>query len=259
MTRSDAAIPPGARRSALLRLSRTLGRSDLQLSILAEGNTSTRLDGRRLLVKASGSSLATLRPSDIVECHSGPLLALLEQSEPGDRNIHRALQASRVDGTAKKPSVEALFHAWLLTLPGVEFVGHTHPIASNQLLCSPRARDMADKRIYPDEVVCCGPASVFVPYLDPGHTLAREIRRRTIAYMKRFGAIPRVILLQNHGVITLGRTPDAVIAAMLMTEKAARVRVGATRLGGPTYMAQRDVLRIASRPDEHVRRKALKL
>jgi rhamnose utilization protein RhaD (predicted bifunctional aldolase and dehydrogenase) len=238
-------------------MSHTLGRSDLQLAILAEGNTSARLGANRMLVKASGSALATMTTADLVECHTTPLLNLLDRPHPRDEEIHRTLLACRVRATAKKPSVEVLFHAWLLTLPGVEFVGHAHPVAANQLLCSPRARDMADKRIYPDEVVCCGQASVFVPYHDPGHELAREVRRHTNAYMKRFRETPRVILLQNHGVITLGRTPEAVIAAMLMAEKAARLRVGAVRLGGPRFMSARDIRRIASRSDEHERRRAL--
>ena len=46
-----------------------------------------------------------------------------------DAAVDEALLAARVDPTAKKPSVEAMFHAWLLTLPGVNFVGHTHPVA----------------------------------------------------------------------------------------------------------------------------------
>ena len=63
----------------------------------------------------------------------------------------------------KKPSVEALFHAWLLTLPDIHYVGHTHAPAVNGILCSPRAREFATKRIVPDEVVCCDVESVFVP------------------------------------------------------------------------------------------------
>jgi len=146
-----------------------------------------------------------------------------------------------------------------LTLPGVEFVGHAHPVAAGQVLCSPRAREFAARRVFPDEVVCCGAESVFVPYTDPGHPLAREIRKRTKAFMKRRGAPPRVILLENHGVITMGKTPDAVMAAMLMADKAAQVWVGAVRLGGPNFMSSRDIRRIADRSDEHYRRRVLNL
>ena len=81
--------------------------------------------------------------------------------------------------------------------------------------------------MFPDEIVCCGTASVFVPYTDPGLKLAQTIRRETEAFIKKHQRQPRVILMQNHGIITLGATRQAVLAAMLMAEKAAKIFVGA--------------------------------
>lgn len=249
----------GNRRTALVRMSRALGRNDLHLAILGEGNTSTRLGAGRILVKVSGTSLGSLAAKDLVECRSETILALLDVRHHSDESLDRALRASCVRWTGKKPSIEVLFHAWLLTLPGIEFVGHAHPVAANQILCSPRARAFATRRVFPDEVVCCGPESVFVPYADPGHPLAREIRKRTEAFMKRYGASPRVILLENHGVITIGRTPDAVMAAMLMADKAAQIWIGTAHLGGPTFMSARDIRRITVRSDEHFRKRVLNI
>ncbi len=166
---------------------------------------------------------------------------------------------SRVDPRARKPSVEALFHAWLLTLPGIEFVGHTHAEAVTAILCSRGARELADKRVFPDEIVCCDTASVYVPYTDPGLKLAQAIRAETEIFMRRHGRPPRVVLLGNHGIITLGGTADSVLAAMLMAEKAARIRLGAAAMGGTTYLNAKHTARIGGRPDEAFRRKALKL
>ncbi len=244
---------------SLLRLSHELGRSDRSMAILGEGNTSARITDDRFLVKASGSSLSTLRRQDIVECKASILLPLLTKSQVTDSAVESALLASRVDPRSKKPSVEALFHAFCLTLPGIEYVGHTHAIAVNQILCSPRAREFAEKRIFPDEVVCCGGASVFVPYTDPGFLLAKNIRARTNAFIRKYRSIPRVILVENHGILTLGRSPEAVLAAMLMAEKAAWIWVGAVVHGGPTFLSKRDVDRIAKRSDEHYRQRALNL
>jgi ribulose-5-phosphate 4-epimerase/fuculose-1-phosphate aldolase len=155
--------------------------------------------------------------------------------------------------------VEALFHAWLLTLPGIEFVGHTHPPSANGILCSPRAREFAVKRMFPDEIVCCDVESVFVPYTDPGLTLSRAIRAKTQAFMRKHGRPPRVILLENHGVITLGPSLEAVRAAMWMAEKAARIWLGAAVLGGPKFFSAKNVARISGRVDEALRRKLLKI
>src|SRR5688500_18292960 len=44
----------------LLELSRDLGQAQRQLAILAEGNTSCRLDSDTFLIKSSGASLSTL-------------------------------------------------------------------------------------------------------------------------------------------------------------------------------------------------------
>jgi rhamnose utilization protein RhaD (predicted bifunctional aldolase and dehydrogenase) len=244
---------------SLLKLSHELGREDRRMAILGEGNTSARLNFERLLVKASGSRLSDLHPEDVVECKAEVLLSLLEGSAHSDQEIEEALLESRADSQSKKPSVEALFHAFLLTLDNVCYVGHTHATAVNQVLCSPRAREFAEERIFPDEIVCCGPCSVYVPYTDPGFSLAKQIRTHTTEFLNKYNQSPRVILIQNHGIITLGRTPEAVLAAMLMAEKTAQIWVGASALGGPTFLTKENVDRIASRADEHYRRRILKL
>jgi rhamnose utilization protein RhaD (predicted bifunctional aldolase and dehydrogenase) len=130
-------------------------------------------------------------------------------------------------------------------------------VAANQVLCSPRARDFAERRIFPDEVVCCGPASVYVPYTDPGVPLAREIRERTGAFLKDYGAAPRLIVLQNHGLIGLGASPQAVLACLLMANKAAAIFAGAAAMGGPNFLLPQQVDRIASRPDETYRQQQM--
>jgi len=243
----------------LLTLSHEIGREDRGLALLGEGNTSVRLGPETFLVKASGTNLGTLKPEGVVECRLEALLPLLEKERLSDEEMDEALMAARVNGQAKKPSVEAVFHAWLLSVPGMRFVGHSHATAVNQILCSPRAHDFAERRMFPDEIVCCGVASVLVPYTDPGLKLAQTIRRQTEAFMQKHQHPPRVILMQNHGIITLGSTWRAVLAAMLMAEKAARIFVGAANLGGPVFFSKENVARIAGRPDEAYRQRELKI
>jgi rhamnose utilization protein RhaD (predicted bifunctional aldolase and dehydrogenase) len=243
----------------LLDLSHKLGDPARQMAILGEGNASAKLSNETFFVKASGCSLPTLDKSGVVECCAKTLLTLLEKTNLSDAEIDGTLLNSRLDATAKKPSVEALFHAWLLSLPGIEFVGHTHAPAVNSILCSPRAQEFATKKIFPDEIVCCDVASVFIPYTDPGLKLAQAIRVQTEEFIRNIGRVPRVILMENHGIITLGRSIEAVLSAMLMAEKTARVWLGAAALGGPTFMTPEHVERISGRPDEAVRRKMLKL
>jgi rhamnose utilization protein RhaD (predicted bifunctional aldolase and dehydrogenase) len=243
----------------LLDLSHQLGREDRRLAILGEGNTSVRVSDQTFLVKASGSNLGGLTAAGVTECRFADLLALLDVSRLDDAAIDEKLLAARVDPAARKPSVEAMFHAWLLTLPGVSFVGHTHPVEVNKILCTPLARKFAQRRHCPDEIVCCGAESVLVPYVDPGLKLAQAIRRAVLAFIKRTARPPRVILLENHGLIALGGTPEAVLATSLMAVKAAEVFTGAHLLGRPRALTRTQVARIAGRPDEHYRQQALGL
>lgn len=228
------------------------------MAILGEGNASGRVDDESFYVKASGHCLGTLGESGLTQCRFSTLLPLLEGTW-SDADVERLLMESRVDPNAAKPSVEGLFHAYLLSLPGVSFVGHVHAIAVNQILCSPRAEEYATKRTFPDEIVCCGTESVLVPYTDPGVHLARAIAAGVKEYMERHGEAPRIILLQNHGIIALGGSPNAVMASLMMAEKAAKIFVGAAALGGPVFLTPENVARISGRSDEHYRRKVLKL
>jgi rhamnose utilization protein RhaD (predicted bifunctional aldolase and dehydrogenase) len=246
---------------ALLQLSHDLGREDRGLALLGEGNTSCRLDPDSFLVKASGASLANLQPNQLVACRLSSLLPLLQSETATDADIESALLASRLDPTQLKPSVEALFHAYLLTLPGIEVVGHTHPTAVNSILCAgdDPSRRFATERRFPDEIVCCGPQSLLIPYVDPGATLARTIRNQTEQYIAAHHRPPRLILLHNHGLIATGANPGQVLATTLMAEKAARIFLGAAAIGTPTSLSPENVARIDSRHDEHYRQKMLGL
>jgi len=246
-------------KEAVLALSHAVGLPARSLAILGEGNTSGKINDETFWVKASGTNLATLSDAGLVECDTKRILQLFDDGDISDEEIEEHLLDSRVDKTAKKPSVECLFHAHLLELPGIRFIAHTHPIAVNQILCSPLAERFAASRLFPDEIVCCGSESVIVPYTDPGLTLARLIRDKTDAFIRKHGLPPRVILLQNHGAITLGPSPQAAEAAMLMLEKSAQIFVGAAALGGPISLTAENVYRIANRIDEHYRQKQLNL
>lgn len=242
---------------SLLELSHHLGGERLRMVILGEGNTSVRIDEETFAVKASGSNLASLTSADVTHCAFNRLLPLLDKSSATDVEVDQALLAARLDPAAKKPSIEALFHAYLLTLPGVRCVGHVHAIAVNQILCSPRAREFAERRACPDEIVMCGVESVFVPYAEPGLGLSQAIRREVVAFVKRTGRDPKIILLQNHGIIAVGSSPKSVLGSLLMAEKAAEIFVGAASLGGPVFLTAEQCERIAGRPDEHYRQKML--
>ena len=248
-----------SRIAQLIDLAHELGREERQLAILGEGNVSAKLSDSQFAVKASGCALSTLSEQDVTVCDTAQVLAILEERAPlSDDFIEQRLLGARIDSRAKKPSLEAMFHAYLLSLPGVVFVAHSHPLSANQVLCSPRARDFAERRMFPDEIVYCGPKSVFVPYTDPGLPLAREIEERTGEFCEASSHAPRLILLQNHGIIALGATMEAALACAMMCNKAAGIFAGAAAMSGPNFLSAQQTERIATRRDEAHRRSALR-
>ena len=241
----------------LLKLAHFLGDAR-QMAIFGEGNVSGKLDSEFFLVKASGTSLSTLTADELVKVTARSLVdAVVDESLITDEQANELLLNSLQFPSALKPSVESTFHAWLLTLPGVAYVGHVHARAVSALMCSPHAEKFALNRLVPDQVVYTGPSSVIVPYVDPGIVLARHIKEAVRTYRSATGHVPKTILLKNHGIIALGGTAQEVAAALSMAEKAARIYLDAAALGPPIFMEASEVVRIAGRSDEHYRQAML--
>ena len=244
----------------LVTLSNHLGEPALDYVILGEGNTSARADADSFWVKASGYELRTVTASGFVQVAFDQVLALLDRANLSDQETQEGLTAAKIDlGVSAHPSVEAILHALCLSLEGVNFVGHTHPTAVNALTCSVAFETAFNGRLFPDEIVLCGPAPLLVPYIDPGVPLARKVRQLLTGYVDRYGEPPRILLMQNHGLIALGRSATQVENITVMMVKTARVLLGTFSAGGPHFMSQEQVDRIHTRPDELYRRKQLGL
>jgi len=255
----------------LVAMSRALGDPQRDYVILGEGNTSARADDDRMYVKASGARLEDITADGFVEVRRAKVLEMLEAGDPStssepalspakgqaltDAQVERGLRDALVEPSARRPSVETLFHADLLGLEGINFVGHTHPTAVNAILCSRDGRLALAGRIYPDEIVVCGEAPVLVDYVDPGVPLARAVRDETRRYIERCGHAPQAILMQNHGLIALGATTTQVEAVTAAWVKTARILIGTAAFGGPRHLSDDNVRRICTRPDEAYRRR----
>lgn len=70
---------------------------------------------------------------------------------------------------------------------------------------------------------------------------------------------PKVVVIQNHGLVALGTTPAQVESITDMYVKVCRILAGAYALGGPHFMTPENVNRIFTRPDEAYRRRELRL
>jgi len=240
----------------LIAMSRRLGDPTNDYVILGEGNTSARADEETFWVKASGVYLPSIEGSGFVHVRCEPVLAMLDGPDLSDEEVKQELSAAKVGAQVQeRPSVETVLHALALGLPDINFAGHTHPTAINALTCSVGFEEAVSGRLFPDEVVICGPAPAIVPYTDPGLPLARKVREVIARYLQDHGEPPKVTLMQNHGLFALGRTAQEVENITAMAVKTARILLGTYALGGPHFMNLEAVERIHTRPDELYRRK----
>jgi rhamnose utilization protein RhaD (predicted bifunctional aldolase and dehydrogenase)/NAD(P)-dependent dehydrogenase (short-subunit alcohol dehydrogenase family) len=186
----------------LVRLSRYFG-SDPEMVLAGGGNTSVKI-GDKLLVKASGSALATIGREGFVAMDRSELEALANadlpvEREPREAAYKKALYAARLEPERnQRPSVEALLHH---LVPG-QFVLHGHATVANGLTCCVRGESIA-RDLFGDEVI-------WIPFVDPGFLLAQTLRANLAAHERRHGRPPRAVLMANHGIIVAGDSPEAV-------------------------------------------------
>lgn len=247
-----------SRLQEVVELSNRLGEPANDYVILGEGNTSVLEDDGTFWVKASGTQLRTITPAGFVRVSLDRALSMLQTPDLNDEGIRDGLLAAKTEQTPDPlPSVETVVHAVCLRMPGVRFVGHTHPVAVNAITCSIRFRELLGGRTFPDEVVVCGPEAALVPYVDPGLRLAIEVQRTLDAFVEARGCPPKVVYLQNHGLIAMGASAREVENITAMAVKAARILIGTLAAGGPAFLPLAQVDRLHGRADEHYRQRII--
>ena len=242
----------------LVEMSRYLGDPGRPYAILGEGNTSARINEDSFYVKASGTTLATITAEGFLPVSVSKVTAVLDDPNAGDTEVAQALREAVLSaGESRMPSVETMLHAILLQYPEYSFIGHTHPIATNALLCSEKAREATAGRVCPDHIVVMGHKSVFVDYVDPGLVLAREVRKQMEAYIAQEGVLPKCIMLENHGFFAMSDSARKVCNITDMAEKMSQIIAGSYAVGKPQWLSDKDIQRIDTRPDEHYRQRAI--
>ena len=220
----------------LIAMTRKIGDPACDYVIQNEGNTSARIDENTFWIKASGAdpvsadarSFLRVRLSDVLEIIDGPSMA--------EQGVRARLAAAKVDPSASgAPSIETPAHALCLSLGEATFVGHTHPTPVNAILCARDAEAAFTGSAYGHEALVCG-KPLFVPYAPIGQPLARLVREGLLAYRDHHGQPPRVILLQNHGLVALGRNPDEILYITALMVKTARILLGTRAWGGPHFV-----------------------
>lgn len=221
----------------LLQIAQLIAHS--RMNIWSEGSCALKISEEQILVSRRGANLGQLKKEDLLELSIPKLNALSAAETCSPEAVSEALGDLA-------PDSDAFLYAYFMGMKGAHVALHLHPVELNQILCSPRARQFADRRSLPQEVAFCGSASLLVPYADPGLPLAREVRRKMILWNDRYEHLPQVVLIQNNGLIVFAETTEEALKIAESTLKAAQVFIGASLLGGPVFLTPSNITALTS-------------
>jgi rhamnose utilization protein RhaD (predicted bifunctional aldolase and dehydrogenase) len=138
------------------------------------GNTSVKLPGGLMAIKASGFRLCQVTENEG--------FAVVETDTLKDVTAEQGYKALR-------PSVEVGFHALLKT-----FVLHTHPVYANLALCSENGMARLEN-------IMGGIGYITVPYINPGAELSAAIK-------ELLKPETQAVFMINHGLVVTADTAD---------------------------------------------------
>lgn len=183
----------------LLDSSAKLGADALQVQGPG-GNTSIKMNGA-MWIKASGTWLVNAKAQDIMVPVNVKRLVdhILDNSTD---SLPRNEYVPSIDGAPKlSPSIETSVHA-ILNWP---VVLHTHCVNSIAVAVRVDAADIVKRRMQDLN-------AVFIPYTKPGDDLARAIANLV-------SKSTRVLILGNHGVVTVGDTVTEAVDLLSETSR----------------------------------------
>jgi len=181
--------------------------------IACEGNLSVRLDTERILLTPSGVCKGDLTPQELLLTDlSGAVLS-----------------------GAGQPSSEMQMHLlYYRARPDVQAICHAHPPTATGFAVAGRALEEAT--LPPEVVIALGKVPL-APYGTPGTS-------ELCAGLEPLVSEHDAILLENHGVVTCGKSLRIAYYHMETVEQCARVLLAAESLGGPHLLPHGEVQKL---------------
>jgi NAD(P)-dependent dehydrogenase (short-subunit alcohol dehydrogenase family)/rhamnose utilization protein RhaD (predicted bifunctional aldolase and dehydrogenase) len=186
--------------------------SDTALVQGGGGNTSVKTDdGKYMYIKASGTALKDMNENrgwrrldiDAVNAVTNdPDIAGYDVRTREIEVVNRLLLSCRDDvSDGSRPSVEANLHAIL-----DKVVIHLHPSSVGALVNCKKGKEIVmDMFASQDQPV------LWIPYVDPGFTLANKVKKDVEKYQSQHGVLPEILFLERHGLFVSSSTPAKAV------------------------------------------------
>lgn len=200
-----------------------------------EGNISKKTKNG-FIIKCSGSKLPNLTFNDFVEF---------------DINLNQ------LSNFEKRGSMELGFHSFFLNFENVNYVCHTHPTNTLKILCGNLGKKFSKIRLFPDQVIFNDEKSCLVDYRTPGKELLNEIKKQVTKFIKKEKKLPKLILLKNHGIITLGKTIDECYITTQICEKSAEIFLTYFDAKNVKKLTKKEIKKLLNNKNEKYRKSLL--
>lgn len=209
-----------------------LGKSVSQFVVGMEGNVSKKInDG--YIIKSSGANLKNLNDNELISF---------------DKNWNQ------IDNFESRPTMEIGFHKFLLNFDLVNVICHTHPTNTMKILSSLESKKFSNNRMFPDQVIFNGVKSCLIPYVTPGKELTELMTKKVNEFILSEGFFPKLILLENHGIVACGTNENECIIITEICEKSAEIFLGAYSLGGVIFLEHSEVTKLSNDNSEKYRK-----
>ncbi len=169
------------------------------------GNASCKHDENKMAIKASGFTIGEITETSgyanvdyikIREYHTDVKQNELTERETNSTPFTMSCVFPDSDGNKLRPSVETGFHSIMK-----KYVMHTHPVYANAITCAVGGRELAKKILGDTDFL-------WIPYINPGFSLTLVIKDEIEDFEKETGVFPKIIFLENHGLITTSDDAD---------------------------------------------------
>ena len=203
------------------------------------GNTSVKTDdGKYMYIKASGTALKDmsdtagwrrLRLDKVREIIKDKHLDGIETGAREAQVVNRLCLACEDEITGNvRPSVEAHLHAFL-----DKCVIHLHPVAILSYVCAKNGKAEIEK-LFKDAKL----PPLWVPFTNPGLTLAKTVAKLIADYQNQFGSKPAIIFLQKHGLFISANSPDAALRLLNKVIKRCAAKLKSLKAGKSQTITQ---------------------
>lgn len=164
------------------------------------GNTSVKLPDGTMLIKASGfllsdldsqNGFSTVLTQKVIDVVDNPQILQSQNKREREAMANSLVNEATID-KSKRPSIETLLHSLL-----PKYVLHTHPVLVN-VITARKDWNAILQNLFPD--------AVNVAYTTPGIELAIELQKGLNQYRNQHPVYPKLIFLQNHGLIVSSDT-----------------------------------------------------